>query len=53
MSLRKAHPCGENRWAIRRVGMDVRLECLGCHRKVMVSRAEFEKRYKEHLDERA
>ena len=52
VALRKPHPCGANEWEILRVGMDVRLECRNCHRKMMVSRAEFEKRYREHLDGR-
>ena len=28
--MKKAHPCGDKRWAVLRTGMDFRLRCLGC-----------------------
>lgn len=45
--LKKNHPCGENRWRLLRVGADVRMECLGCGRMVMVTRSALEKGLKE------
>ena len=50
VSLRKPHPCGCNVWLVKRVGMDVRLECTGCGRQVTLARADFERRYKAHVD---
>jgi hypothetical protein len=44
--LRKPHPCGSSEWRVYRLGADVGLRCLGCGRRVMLSRAEIEKRVK-------
>jgi hypothetical protein len=44
--LRKPHPCGGYEWRVYRLGADVGLRCLGCGRRVMLSRAEIEKRVK-------
>ena len=41
--MKKAHPCGENRWLVQRTGADLRLRCLGCGHEVMVSRFKAEK----------
>ena len=30
VELKKAHPCGSTQWEILRVGMDIKLRCLGC-----------------------
>jgi len=43
VSMRRPHPCGENRWEIVRVGMDIRLRCLACGRRVLMPRAQFER----------
>lgn len=44
VTLKKGHPCGENRWEILRTGVDIKLKCLGCGRQVWLSRMDFEKR---------
>lgn len=44
VTLKKGHPCGENKWKILRTGIDVKLECLGCARSIWMTRMEFEKR---------
>ena len=49
VALKKGHPCGENRWEIVRVGADIGLKCMGCGRKIMLSRADYERRFKETL----
>ncbi|MBN2550056.1 MAG: DUF951 domain-containing protein [Anaerolineales bacterium] len=36
--LRKPHPCGSYDWKIYRLGADIGLECLGCKRRVLLSR---------------
>ena len=60
VQMRKAHPCGSDKWTIVRTGADVKIRCQGCGRLVMLDRAEFEKRVKklvqhasEEDDERA
>lgn len=46
VQMRKAHPCGSDRWTIIRTGADVKIRCQGCGRIVMLDRSEFEKRVK-------
>ncbi len=49
ITLKKGHPCGENKWEILRTGVDIKLECQGCNRQVWLSRIEFEKRVRRIL----
>lgn len=44
--MKKPHPCGSDRWEIVRTGMDIGIRCLGCGRRVLVSRVNFEKALK-------
>lgn len=46
VEMKKPHPCGENRWKIIRMGMDIRIKCLGCDHRVMLPRREFNKKVK-------
>lgn len=50
VTLKKGHPCGENKWQIKRTGADIKLECLGCGRLIWMSRIEFEKRVRKILE---
>ncbi len=43
LQMKKAHPCGESRWTVLRVGADFRLKCLGCGHEVMITRQKAEK----------
>ena len=43
LTMKKAHPCGEKRWLVLRIGADFRLRCLGCGHEVMVQRGKIEK----------
>ena len=36
--LKKEHPCGSKRWQVLRVGMDIKLRCMGCGHEVMQPR---------------
>lgn len=47
--LRKPHPCGEYKWKVIRIGADIKIECLGCGRQVMLSRRKLARRVKEIL----
>ncbi len=49
VQMRKVHPCGGDIWRIVRVGADIGIRCLTCDRKVMLPRAEFERRVKRIL----
>lgn len=44
--MKKPHPCGERRFCITRVGMDIKLRCCGCGHQVMLPRSQAEKRIK-------
>ena len=38
VELKKAHPCGSTQWEILRVGMDIKLRCLGCGHELIVAK---------------
>jgi hypothetical protein len=46
LRMRKPHPCGGFEWVVVRIGADIGIRCLTCGRKVMLPRAELEKRVK-------
>lgn len=50
VEMKKAHPCGTNRWRIIRMGADIRIKCLGCKHSVMMPRIEFKKKLKKILE---
>ncbi|WCN37880.1 DUF951 domain-containing protein [Aneurinibacillus uraniidurans] len=50
VEMKKPHPCGTNRWKIIRMGMDIRVKCLGCEHSVMIPRVKFEKRLKKIVE---
>lgn len=52
VQLRKSHPCGSTDWVVYRLGADVGLKCVGCDRRILLSRAEIERRVK-HVVSRA
>ncbi|MEB4595222.1 DUF951 domain-containing protein [Bacillus amyloliquefaciens] len=49
VEMKKPHPCGENRWKIIRMGMDIRIKCTGCSHSVMILRRDFERKLKKVL----
>ena len=44
--LRKKHPCGSDEWQVEKVGIDIRIRCLGCQRQVLVERPLLERKIK-------
>ncbi|GEN31220.1 hypothetical protein HNQ35_001725 [Cerasibacillus quisquiliarum] len=50
VEMKKPHPCGENRWRIIRMGMDIRIKCLGCDHSVLMPRRKFVKKMKKVLE---
>lgn len=50
VEMKKPHPCGENKWRVIRMGMDIRIKCLGCDHSVMLPRREFERKMKKILE---
>lgn len=49
VQMKKQHPCGTNEWEIIRMGMDIRIKCLGCQHSVLIPRSKFEKKMKKVL----
>lgn len=43
LTMKKAHPCGCDRWQVLRTGADFRLQCLGCGHTLMTPRFKAEK----------
>lgn len=50
VEMKKTHPCGEKRWEVVRLGMDIRAKCLGCGRQVLLSRRKFERAVRRVLE---
>ncbi|MFV9503442.1 MAG: DUF951 domain-containing protein [Oscillochloridaceae bacterium umkhey_bin13] len=44
VQTRKAHPCGGDQWRIVRLGAEIGLRCETCGRKILLTRAELERR---------
>ncbi len=44
--LKKEHPCGSYEWQVVRLGADIGIKCLKCHRRVLLERSVFERRVK-------
>lgn len=53
VQMRKAHPCGSDAWEVTRVGTDIGLCCLGCQRRIMLTRSVFNKRVKKKLSSKS
>ena len=51
VEMKKQHPCGSKEWMILRIGMDIKLRCLGCGHEVMLPRSKAEKAIKKLLSE--
>ena len=49
VEMKKSHPCGTNEMEIIRMGMDIRVKCVGCKHSVLIPRVKFEKRIKKVL----
>ncbi|WP_202081557.1 DUF951 domain-containing protein [Caldalkalibacillus salinus] len=50
VQMKKPHPCGENRWKIVRMGMDIRIKCMKCEHSVLLPRAKFVQKLKKILE---
>ncbi|MFA5602420.1 MAG: DUF951 domain-containing protein [Bacilli bacterium] len=46
VEMKKIHPCGNNKWIVLRLGVDIKIKCLKCERIIMISRQEFSKKIK-------
>ena len=46
ITTKKKHVCGSDKWKIIRVGADIKMECTGCGRIVLIPRIELDKKIK-------
>ncbi len=47
IEMKKPHPCKKStEWKIVRVGVDIKIQCLGCNNIIMLERPDFEKKLK-------
>ena len=51
VQLRKAHPCGGDRWTVTRTGADIGMKCTTCGRRVMIDRVIYERRLRKVINE--
>jgi hypothetical protein len=49
--MKKPHACGDNKWKVIRLGVDLKLKCLNCGHEIMISRIDFNKKFKKKVDE--
>ncbi|HEU4962873.1 MAG TPA: DUF951 domain-containing protein [Bacilli bacterium] len=49
VQMKKGHPCGANEWEVIRLGMDIRMKCVGCGRSVLLPRRDFERNLRKVL----
>ena len=50
VQTRKPHPCGGDLWRVVRLGAEIGIRCTTCDRKVLLPRAEFERRIKRFVE---
>jgi hypothetical protein len=46
VKTKKSHVCGSNDWKVIRIGADLKLECCGCKRVILMSKSELDKKIK-------
>ncbi len=46
IKTKKPHVCGMNEWKVIRTGADIKLECVGCKRIILMSSFELDKKIK-------
>lgn len=49
VEMKKPHACGSKNWAIIRLGVDLKLKCVGCGHEIMMDRLEFYKKMKKKV----
>jgi len=48
--MKKNHPCGENKFKVTRMGVDIKIKCTKCNREIMLSSLDFEKKLKKVVE---
>lgn len=50
VETKKSHVCGNKIWRVIRTGADIKLECLGCKRVILLAKNELDKKIKKILE---
>lgn len=50
VEMKKAHPCGNSRFRVTRMGADIKIKCESCERTIMMPRRDFIKRMKKIVE---
>lgn len=50
VTMKKPHACGDNRWRIIRLGMDIRIKCERCGHSVLIPRVRFDRLVRKLLE---
>lgn len=50
VEMKKQHPCGNNKFVITRIGVDIKIKCTLCNHTIMLSRIDFNKKIKKVLE---
>ena len=51
VQMKKDHPCRKSHyWKIVRMGVDIKIKCLGCGNVIMMERRDFERKCKKLID---
>ncbi len=48
--LKKIHPCGNDKFEIIRLGIDIKIKCIRCGHVIMLPRVEFNKKIKKVIN---
>ena len=51
LEMKKNHPCGSRTFSVLRIGMDFRLQCMGCGHEMMIPRLKAEKNIRKVIRE--
>lgn len=46
IQTRKPHACGTSEWDVTRIGADIGIKCVGCGRRIMLTRRDYFKAVK-------
>jgi len=49
IQMKKPHACGEDKWCITRLGVDIRIKCTKCGHEIMMDRLELYKKMKKKV----
>ena len=51
VQMKKDHPCRKSQhWEVVRMGVDIKIKCLGCGNIIMMERPDFERKLKKIIE---